>query len=92
MLDAFIKREVGFAKELRNLPVPERFQIGFPSHFALVQHIGEYETSEAEMLYWLAYEFQNQRREKVMLRLHMRYNKLRLIRERKELKCQDTRY
>jgi len=92
MLDKFVKGESQFVKELRHLPIPPEYRHEFGSHFAAVDMIRKYYTSEAEVLYWLAYEYQNQKRSKVLLRLHMRYNKLRLERERRELQCQDTRY
>jgi hypothetical protein len=57
-----------------------------------VQFISEVETTEEDLYYYLAYELQNKARSNVLLRMHMRYNKLRQERERKELGCRDARY
>lgn len=57
----------------------------FNSQFAVVTHIRDYETTEDEVLDWLAHEVQTLNRGNVVRRLHQRYNRLRLQRERKEL-------
>ena len=77
---------------LKRSIIPKDFQKEFSSHFALVDHIRKFETTEKQMLYYLAYELRNKNRGNIKLRLHMRYNKLRMERERGELNCQDIRY
>lgn len=75
-----------FDKELLSIKVPAVNSLRFTSATAVIHYIRDYVTSEEQVLQWLAYEYQNDRRMPVVYRLHQRYNRLRGNRERDELR------
>lgn len=69
--------------------MPKKYRRSFTSHFALVLFLAEPDNEKfittTSTFNWLAWEFQNQRRGKVMFRLYQKMTRLRTIEVREAM-------